>query len=70
MYGISGISSLCLLVNAILTLKVNFQVRMLGTGRPFLVEIQNARQVPSEALIKQAEIKINSLEHKLVCATF
>lgn len=43
-----------------------FQVRMLGTGRPFLVEIQNARQVPSEELIKEMETKINSLDNKLV----
>lgn len=39
---------------------------MLGTGRPFLVEIQNARQVPSEALIKEIEAKINSRESQYV----
>nr|GMD40266.1 putative tRNA pseudouridine synthase Pus10 isoform X2 [Ipomoea batatas] len=44
----------------------DIDVRMLGTGRPFLVEIQNARQVPSEGLIKDIEIKINSLENQLV----
>ncbi|KAL3505454.1 hypothetical protein ACH5RR_035295 [Cinchona calisaya] len=44
----------------------DIDVRMLGTGRPFLVEIQNARQVLSEELIKEMEIKINSLENKLV----
>ncbi|CAI9117046.1 OLC1v1018359C1 [Oldenlandia corymbosa var. corymbosa] len=44
----------------------DIDVRMLGTGRPFLVEIQNARLLPSEVLIKEAEMKINSLDHKLV----
>ncbi|XP_019186230.1 PREDICTED: putative tRNA pseudouridine synthase Pus10 isoform X2 [Ipomoea nil] len=44
----------------------DIDVRMLGTGRPFLVEIQNARQVPSEGFIKDIEIKINSLENQLV----
>lgn len=39
---------------------------MLGTGRPFLVEIQNARQFPSDVLVKDMENKINSLENKLV----
>ncbi|XP_060199899.1 uncharacterized protein LOC132628171 isoform X2 [Lycium barbarum] len=44
----------------------DIDVRMLGTGRPFLVEIQNARQVPSEALIKEIERKINCLESQYV----
>ncbi|KAJ4832908.1 hypothetical protein Tsubulata_026922 [Turnera subulata] len=44
----------------------DIDVRMLGSGRPFLVEIQNARQVPSEALIKEMEIRINNLDSKLV----
>ncbi|OIT39489.1 PREDICTED: putative tRNA pseudouridine synthase Pus10 isoform X2 [Nicotiana attenuata] len=44
----------------------DIDVRMLGTGRPFLVEIQNARQVPSEVLIKEIERKINSVESRLV----
>lgn len=39
---------------------------MLGTGRPFLVEIQNARQVPSVELINQIQMKINNLENKFV----
>lgn len=39
---------------------------MLGTGRPFLVEVQNARTFPSDVLIKEIEMKINSLESKLV----
>lgn len=39
---------------------------MLGSGRPFLVEIQNARIVPSEVSIKEIEKTINSLEGKLV----
>ncbi|KAF2310169.1 hypothetical protein GH714_007022 [Hevea brasiliensis] len=44
----------------------DIDVRMLGSGRPFLVEIQNARQVPSEALVKEIETKINNLNTKLV----
>lgn len=44
----------------------DINVRMLGSGRPFLVEIQNSRHVPSEALIKEIEVKINNLENKLV----
>ncbi|KAL0314492.1 UNVERIFIED_CONTAM: tRNA pseudouridine synthase Pus10 [Sesamum angustifolium] len=44
----------------------DIDVRMLGTGRPFLVEIQNARQVPSDVLVKDMENKINSLESKFV----
>ncbi|XP_073145645.1 uncharacterized protein [Henckelia pumila] len=44
----------------------DMDVRMLGTGRPFLVEIQNARQFPSDVLVKDMENKINSLESKLV----
>lgn len=43
-----------------------FQVRMLGSGRPFLIEIQNARHRPSEDSIKEMEKKINSLETNLV----
>lgn len=39
---------------------------MLGSGRPFLVEIQNARQVPSEVFVKEIEAKINNLENNLV----
>ncbi|XAR64243.1 hypothetical protein NMG60_11024510 [Bertholletia excelsa] len=44
----------------------DIDVRMLGSGRPFLVEIQNARLVPSEMSMKDIERKINSLENKLV----
>ncbi|XP_023741450.1 uncharacterized protein LOC111889534 [Lactuca sativa] len=44
----------------------DIDVRMLGSGRPFLVEIQNARFVPSEVSIKEMENKINSLESNLV----
>ncbi|CAN1782032.1 tRNA pseudouridine synthase Pus10 [Linum perenne] len=44
----------------------DIDVRMLGSGRPFLVEIQNARKIPSDAIIKETEIKINSMEKKLV----
>ncbi|CAA0813370.1 Pseudouridine synthase family protein [Striga hermonthica] len=44
----------------------DIDVRMLGSGRPFLVEIQNARQFPSDAIIKDIEMKINSLESQFV----
>ncbi|XP_058725430.1 uncharacterized protein LOC131596706 [Vicia villosa] len=44
----------------------DIDVRMLGLGRPFLVEVQNARQVPSEQFVKDIEKKINSMENKLV----
>lgn len=39
---------------------------MLGSGRPFLVEIQNARLLPSEMIINEIQSKINSSENKLV----
>lgn len=42
------------------------QVRMLGTGRPFLVEIQNARIFSVDVLLKDMEKKINSLESQYV----
>nr|XP_043632418.1 tRNA pseudouridine synthase Pus10 [Erigeron canadensis]XP_043632419.1 tRNA pseudouridine synthase Pus10 [Erigeron canadensis] len=44
----------------------DIDVRMLGSGRPFLVEIQNARHVPSAESIKEIEKKINNLESNLV----
>ncbi|GAU12229.1 hypothetical protein TSUD_01960, partial [Trifolium subterraneum] len=44
----------------------DIDVRMLGPGRPFLVEVQNARRVPSELFIKDIEKKINTMENKLV----
>ncbi|PPR97605.1 hypothetical protein GOBAR_AA23066 [Gossypium barbadense] len=44
----------------------DIDVRMLGSGRPFLLEIQNARQVPSKETVKEIESKINGLENKLV----
>ncbi|GMH19765.1 hypothetical protein Nepgr_021606 [Nepenthes gracilis] len=44
----------------------DIDVRMLGSGRPFLVEIQNARLLPSEAFVKEMEGKINNFENKLV----
>lgn len=39
---------------------------MLGSGRPFLLEIQNARYIPSEESVNFLETKINNLEKKLV----
>ncbi|KDP36851.1 hypothetical protein JCGZ_08142 [Jatropha curcas] len=44
----------------------DIDVRMLGSGRPFLVEIQNARLVPSESLVKEIETKINNFNTELV----
>ncbi|GMI91373.1 hypothetical protein like AT1G20410 [Hibiscus trionum] len=44
----------------------DIDVRMLGSGRPFLLEIHNARQVPSEETVNEIESKINGLENKLV----
>ncbi|KAI3797300.1 hypothetical protein L1987_32556 [Smallanthus sonchifolius] len=44
----------------------DIDVRMLGSGRPFLIEIQNARHLPSEASIKEMEKLINSLESNLI----
>ena len=42
---------------------------MLGSGMPFLVEIQNARRIPSEAFVREIETNINNLENKLVSST-
>lgn len=39
---------------------------MLGQGRPFLVEVQNARFVPSDPFVEDIEKLINNLENKLV----
>ena len=39
---------------------------MLGSGWPFLVEVQNARRIPSEAFVREIETNINNLENKLV----
>ena len=38
----------------------------MGSGRPFLVEVQNARRIPSEAFTREIETNINILENKLV----
>ncbi|KAI3788823.1 hypothetical protein L2E82_01601 [Cichorium intybus] len=43
----------------------DIDVRMLGSGMPYLVEIQNSRNVPYEVSIKEMENKINSLESNL-----
>ena len=39
---------------------------MLGSGSPFLVEVQNARRIPPEAFVGEIEANINNLENKLV----
>ncbi|KAL9264493.1 hypothetical protein AKJ16_DCAP06026 [Drosera capensis] len=44
----------------------DIDVRMLGSGRPFLVEIQNARVIPSTAHLKDMEEGINGLDDRLV----
>uniref|UniRef100_A0A9I9EKI7 Reverse transcriptase domain-containing protein n=1 Tax=Cucumis melo TaxID=3656 RepID=A0A9I9EKI7_CUCME len=45
---------------------VTFQVQMLGSGRLFLVEIQNACLLAFEVIINELQSKINSSENKLV----
>nr|CAB3487928.1 unnamed protein product [Digitaria exilis] len=42
------------------------KVRMLGSGRPFLVELLNVRSIPSEIEVQQIEDRINSSEKKYV----
>ncbi|XP_074373005.1 uncharacterized protein LOC141713470 [Apium graveolens] len=44
----------------------DIDVRMLGSGRPFLIEIQNARLSPSELSICEIERRINCLEKRHV----
>ncbi|KAF9621481.1 hypothetical protein IFM89_021785 [Coptis chinensis] len=44
----------------------DIDVRMLGSGRPFLVEVQNARHDPSKVEMTDIEEKINNSEIKLV----
>ncbi|KAL9254334.1 hypothetical protein AKJ16_DCAP03250 [Drosera capensis] len=44
----------------------DIDVCMLGSGRPFPVEIQNAHVIPSTAHLKDMEEGINSLDNRLV----
>ncbi|KAG2303392.1 hypothetical protein Bca4012_062156 [Brassica carinata] len=44
----------------------DIDVRMLGSGRPFLIEVQNARKCPSQQSLTEIEEKINNSEKKLV----
>ncbi|CAA7020128.1 unnamed protein product [Microthlaspi erraticum] len=44
----------------------DIDVRMLGSGRPFLIEVQNSRQCPSQQSLTEIEEKINNSEKKLV----
>ncbi|XP_074286087.1 uncharacterized protein LOC141611451 [Silene latifolia] len=44
----------------------DIDVRMLGSGRPFLLEIQNPKVEPSQASLREMEFKINNSESKLV----
>ncbi|KAF8113702.1 hypothetical protein N665_0046s0051 [Sinapis alba] len=44
----------------------DIDVRMLGSGRPFLVEVQNSRKCPSQQSLTEIEEKINNSEKKLV----
>lgn len=39
---------------------------MLGSGRPFLVEVQNARHVPSLTSVREFEAKVNNAGNGLV----
>jgi len=38
------------------------QVRMLGSGRPFIVEISNSRFIPPSSEMAKLEMEINSLK--------
>lgn len=58
------------LLKEVLKHGIVFQVRMLGSGRPFLVEIQNARRVPCEEDVKNIENLINYSENKLVSRVY
>lgn len=42
------------------------QVRMLGSGRPFLIEVSNSRILPSSTEIEQISDNINHSDKKLV----
>uniref|UniRef100_A0A7N1A6J3 tRNA pseudouridine(55) synthase n=1 Tax=Kalanchoe fedtschenkoi TaxID=63787 RepID=A0A7N1A6J3_KALFE len=44
----------------------DIDVRMLGSGRPFLVEVQNARDVPSRTSMREIEVKVNNVGSGLV----
>ncbi|PAN39574.1 hypothetical protein PAHAL_7G252800 [Panicum hallii] len=44
----------------------DIDVRMLGSGRPFLVELLNVRSIPSEIEVQQIEDRINNSEKKSV----
>ncbi|KAL0699760.1 hypothetical protein Bca4012_055882 [Brassica carinata] len=44
----------------------DIDVRMLGSGRPFLMEVQNSRKCPSQQSLTEIEEKINNSENKLV----
>ncbi|KQJ84038.1 putative tRNA pseudouridine synthase Pus10 isoform X2 [Brachypodium distachyon] len=44
----------------------DIDVRMLGSGRPFLIEVLNARSIPSAIEVEQIAEKINSSEKKYV----
>ncbi|XP_020582155.1 putative tRNA pseudouridine synthase Pus10 isoform X3 [Phalaenopsis equestris] len=44
----------------------DIDVRMLGSGRPFLVELSNARCLPSMVDVLQIAVKINSSDKKYV----
>uniref|UniRef100_A0A7C9A9I8 tRNA pseudouridine(55) synthase n=1 Tax=Opuntia streptacantha TaxID=393608 RepID=A0A7C9A9I8_OPUST len=44
----------------------DIDVRMLGSGRPFLLEIQNPRVLSSELSVKEMEEKVNTLGGELI----
>ncbi|XP_068645889.1 uncharacterized protein [Aristolochia californica] len=45
----------------------DIDVRMLGSGRPFLVEVVNPRHIPTASDIISIEYAINNLEGRFVC---
>lgn len=44
----------------------DIDVRMLGSGRPFLVEVLNARSIPSEIEVQKIGERVNNSEKKIV----
>jgi len=49
---------------------IALQVRMLGPGRPFIVEISNARFIPPSSEMTKLETEINSLKEGWVSLSF
>ncbi|RDY07373.1 putative tRNA pseudouridine synthase Pus10, partial [Mucuna pruriens] len=61
-----NVSQTCWIIDDERMGEASVEVRMLGPGRPFLIEVQNARHIPSELSVKDIEKTINNMEKKLV----